>query len=139
VETVVYTNRFDYTHTPDGKTLILLPLQISSDIPPTKARDVDCYLDLIAYRSLFNGQIATLLGIDLSKGNSTTYKSTFGITIEATLHKVYLTHPVLGSFLLEVGFSKFPITRNLLSRDFFNLLQIGFREHDLRFFIKPQQ
>ena len=48
--------------------------------------------------------------------------------MEACLHAVRLSHPELGCFDLEIGFSPFPLRRNLLGRDFFNLVQIGFRE-----------
>ena len=137
METVTYTDRFEYTHDQQGRTFPLLPLRISLQYPPSAVRDVDGYLDTLAYRSLFDGQIARLLGLDLFAGRVFEYRSTMGISIEARLHQVWLSHPNLGAFQLEVGFSIVPITRNLLSRDFLNRIQIGFREHLLTFFVTP--
>ena len=48
-----------------------------------------------------------------------------------------LFHGDLGEFELEIGFSESPIRRNILGRDFFNLLQIGFRERYLVFYVTP--
>jgi len=137
VESVNYTNRFDYAHDQEGRPFPLLPLRISLERPPLRASDVDGYLDTVAYRSLFNGQIATLLGLDLSSGPLHTYVSTMGIRIEARIHEVWVSNTDLGSFRMKVGFSTRPITRNLLSRDFLNLIQLGFRERHLRFFVTP--
>jgi len=41
------------------------------------------------------------------------------------------------SYALEIGFSENPIRRNLLGRGFFNLIQIGFRERYLTFYMTP--
>ena len=60
-----------------------------------------------------------------------------GGVLPATLHAVQLSHADLGTFELEVAFSTTEIRRNLLGRDFFDLVQIGFREHHLAFFITP--
>jgi len=53
----------------------------------------------------------------------------------ARLHGVIASHPDLGPFHLTVGFSQGPIRRNLLGRDFFSLMQIGFREHYSAFYL----
>ncbi len=45
------------------------------------------------------------------------------------LHNLLFENELLGRFELEVGLSTSAIKRNLLGRDFFNLFQIGFREH----------
>jgi hypothetical protein len=60
-----------------------------------------------------------------------------GAGVEARLHWVRLSHPELGDFDLEIGFTESPISRNLLGRDFFNLIQIGFRERYLTFYATP--
>ena len=57
------------------------------------------------------------------------YRSSTGAELVARLHKVRLVHDSLGSHELTVGFSERRIARNLLGRDFFDLFQIGFREH----------
>ena len=58
-----------------------------------------------------------------------------GTVLTATIHPVRLTHSDLGDFELEVGFTSVNIKRNLLGRDFFNLLQIGFRERRQMFYV----
>jgi hypothetical protein len=42
---------------------------------------------------------------------------------------------IAGDFNLEIGFTDRQIRRNLLGRDFFNLVQIGFREHQLQYYL----
>ena len=99
--------------------------------------DVDAYLDSGASASLFSGDILQGIDLDLLAGKLKRYHSTFGAGIEARLHLVRLSHEQLGSFVLEVGFSTEPISRNLLGRDFFDRIQIGFREHQSAFFVEP--
>ena len=45
-----------------------------------------------------------------------------GTVLTATSHPVRLSHSDPGDFELEVGFTSVRIKRNLLGRDFFNLL-----------------
>ncbi|MBI3300886.1 MAG: hypothetical protein HYZ72_02245 [Deltaproteobacteria bacterium] len=115
----------------------MLVLQMASPDHPEQALDIDAYLDSGAQRSLFDGGIGTALGLDLFSGPEIRYVSIAGTGLAARLHQVRLAHPALGSFELEVGFSTVPISRNLLGRDFFNLVQIGFRERYLVFYVTP--
>ena len=39
---------------------------------------------------------------------------------------------------LDIGFSTVPLRRNLLGRDFFNLVQIGFRERQQVFYVRGE-
>jgi hypothetical protein len=97
--------------------------------------DTDAYLDSGAERSLFNGQLLAALEVDLVNHKSKRYGSTTGAFIMGYLHDVRLTVPDVGQFNLEIGFSESQIIRNLLGRDFFNLVQIGFRERQLQYFL----
>ena len=109
-------------------------------VGPLDGRDgieVDAYLDSGASDSLFNGELLQGLGMDLFDGRERGYQGTNRTVVKARLHRVQLSHDRLGSFELEVGFSIEPISRNLLGRDFFNLIQLGFREHQRRFFVEP--
>lgn len=96
------------------------------------------YLDCGAERSLFSGTLAAPLGIDLLQGRRIAYFSAGGMRMDAFLHAVQIQHPELGQFDLEVGFSSVSLARNLLGRDFFNLVQLGFREHHLVFYVTPE-
>lgn len=133
--TVTYEHAFPYTYDPRGEPFPTLTLRLSRPGQTEPALDIDAYLDSGARRSLVEGRLAAALGIDLFRGPEVRYVSTSGAAITARLHRIQLSHPALGSFELEVGFSTIPITRNLLGRDFFNLIQIGFRERHLTFYL----
>jgi len=134
---VAYEYQIEYAYDLDGKRFPRLSFQIAKADDPAVTVDVAAYLDSGAERSLFSGRIGAALGIDVLSGPKLVYQSTTDSRLVATLHTVRLIHPDLGSFSLEVGFSTSAIQRNLLGRDFFNLVQIGFREHYLTFYITP--
>ena len=133
--TVVYDHEFPYPHDMDGARYPRLTLRGSNPGDPAQAIDFEAYLDSGAQRSLLNGWIASSIGIDPLGGPPLSYEPTAGNALTATLHTIRLEHSELGTFELEVGFSSAPIRRNLLGRDFFNLVQIGFREHQLTLYV----
>lgn len=132
--TVSYLFRFPY-RTVTGDLFPLVMLRVSNPAQPDLSLDVDAYLDSGAQRSLFNGWRAQTLGLNLLDGETKLYGSTSGSYVEARLHRVNLHHENLGDFELEVGFSLVQIQRELLGRDFFNLVQIGFRERQLEYYL----
>lgn len=136
--TVTYTYHFPYGYSPQGRPFPILPIQLFN--PSDKARSVEvaAYLDSGSERSLFDGTLARALGIDLLRGQRFTCFSAGGASIDAFLHPVAIQHPELGQFALDVGFSSVTLARNLLGRDFFNLVQVGFREHHLVFYVTPE-
>ncbi len=75
--------------------------------------------------------------MDLLAGQEITFQSASGHALPARLRRVRLTHLSLGTFDVEVGFSTTPV-RNLLGRDFFSLIQVGFRESRFTLYITPQ-
>jgi hypothetical protein len=99
--------------------------------------EIEAYLDSGAQRSLFDGSIARMVGLDLLAGRRLQLATAAGTGLEAFVHAVGLSHPELGQFELEVGFSSGHVRRNLLGRDFFNLVQIGFRERHSLFYLSP--
>jgi hypothetical protein len=113
----------------------VLQVRITRQDDPELGVDADVYLDSGAERSLFNGQLLAALEIDLINDKPKPYGSTIGNSITGYLHDVRLTVPDVGDFSLAIGFSEVQITRNLLGRDFFNLVQIGFREHQLQYYL----
>jgi hypothetical protein len=138
VVTIQY--RFEYPYALDrmGRSHPRLALRLANPGDLTRAVDVDGYLDSGAERSLFGGELAAVLGIELLAGEPQRYESTTGAACAAHLHEVRLLHEDLGVFDLRVGFSTQPIKRNLLGRDFFDRVQIGFREHYSTFYVLPQ-
>jgi hypothetical protein len=138
VPTVAYTYQFPYRQGPVGGPFPILPMTITNPQRSARAVDAIVYLDSGAQRSLFDGTLARLIGLDLLARRRLSFASATGISIEAMLHAVRLSHPELGHFELEVGFSTVPLRRNLLGRDFFDLVQIGFREQHLVFYVTPQ-
>lgn len=101
----------------------------------TEPVEVDAYLDSGAFASLFDGSYLLGIGLNLLGGRRRVYSTTGGHHIEARVHRIRLFHEELGNFELEVGFSMGDIRRNLLGRDFFNLIHLGFRERHSKFFI----
>ena len=137
METVSYVYRFDYSYDDEGERFQKLLLQIASPGHPEHALEIDAYLDSGAERTLVDGRIGTALGLDLLSGPELRCVSITGTGLTARLHVVRFSHPDLGDFELEVGFTTVPISRHLLGRDFFNLIQIGFRERQLTFYVIP--
>ena len=133
---VTYPFQFAYPLM-EGGHFPALQLRMQALQEPPQPVDVYAYLDSGAEQSLFDGGIARAIGLDLLTGRPKRYRSTVGEGIDARLHRVHLVHDDLGAFELEVGFSSGEISRNLLGRDFFNLVQIGFREHHLTFHVNP--
>jgi len=137
VVTVDYSHRFYYREMIEGRSPVLTAT-ISTLAGGEESIDVDAYLDSGASTSLFNGSFLTALHVPLINDRRKSFTSTAGHSIEAYIHRLRLTLPELGSFDLDIGFSSTQIVRNLLGRDFFNLVQIGFRERQLEYYLYPQ-
>lgn len=134
---VDYSYQFRYLPVNIHRSFPRLPIQIRNPGIPDQAVEVPAYLDSGAEYSLFSGWVARSIGLDIFTGAPRFYASTTGAAVEARVHRVDLMHPDLGLFPLEIGFSLSEIRRNLLGRDFFNLVQIGFRERHLAFYVTP--
>ncbi len=135
--TVAYRHRFEYGYDDSGLRLPLLKFRLSNVDDPALIVDVEVALDSGAERSLLDGRIGVALGLDLLQGRQLTFETMGGSLLSATLHPVQLSHPKLGTFELEIAFSTGEVRRNLLGRDFFDLVQVGFREHFQTFFVTP--
>ena len=133
---VSYSSRFNYRAV-NEEWFPLVLLRISNPLQRELSLDVDAYLDSGTQRSLFNGWRARAIGLDLLQGQVKYYTSTSGSSVEARLHTVRLYQENVGDFDLEVGFSMEEITREILGRDFFNLVQVGFRERQLTYYLNP--
>ena len=94
------------------------------------------HLDTGAELSLFDGALVVpTLGIDLMAGPEVALNSAGTFALSARIHRLEISHPMLGSFTLDAAISTVPIARNLLGRDFFEHIQIGFREFHHTFHI----
>ena len=134
--TVEYPHQFSYREIAEGQSPVL-QVTISRLDGDDGAIDVDAYLDSGASTSLFNGFLVTQLGLGLINDRKKVFQSTVGSSIDAYLHRVRITLFDIGIFDLEIAFSNGEISRNLLGRDFFNLVQIGFRERRLEYYLNP--
>lgn len=132
---VFYDHEFVYRYNQQGKVSPIIQVQIRNPLDPAMVVEVDAHLDSGAERSLFDGVVVRAVGLDLMAGSPMKYQATSGAGMDARLHGVILSHPDLGPFRLAVGFSEEPIRRNLLGRDFFSLMQIGFRERHSVFYL----
>lgn len=132
--TVDYHHEIPYAYE-NGRHYPRLTLRLANLRDPEQAIDLDAYLDSGAERSLFSGCLAPVVGIDLLAGQVFRLQSTTGQTLPARLHTVHIAHALLGSFAIEVAFSAGPIARNLLGRDFFSRVHVGFRENRLALYV----
>lgn len=133
--TVDYEHAIAYGHDLDGKRYPRLTLSLINPANSEQAIDTDAYLDTGAERSVFDGTLAPLIGIDLLTGQEISFQPATGPGLEGRLHAVRLSHSSLGVFDIQVAFSMGPFARNLLGRDFFSLLQIGFRESNATLYV----
>jgi hypothetical protein len=138
VEVVQYTHQLAYPLDSQGKPFPILQLRISNPADSEHGLDIEGYLDSGAEYSLLNGWMATAMGFDLLSGTERKYGPIVGPTIIGRVHRIRLAHPTVGTFDLDVGFSTQEIHREILGRDFFNLIQIGFRERYLSYYLKTE-
>jgi hypothetical protein len=103
----------------------------------------DAFLDSGASRSLFRGEVAGMLGLELLAGEPLEFSTNTGQVVTARIHTVQIALPESEDqpgpqpFNLSLAFSLSDLGRNLFGRDFFDLVQIGFREHESEFFLSP--
>jgi hypothetical protein len=136
VITITYQHECSYRDLGTGEAPVLA-LSVSMAANSRNTIDVDAHLDSGAEVSLFNGFIIPSLGGELLNSNRKSFRSTAGDEVIAYLHRVRIVVPEIGNFDWEIGFSDRQIRRNLLGRDFFNRVQIGFRENHLKYYLNP--
>jgi len=135
---VSYQHQFDYLSDGGSSSFPGIRTRISLPADPANGIEVVAHLDSGAQQSIFDGEISQVIGLDLMSGRPQVYQSTSRGQVNAMLHNVRLSHPILGTFDLEVGLTTTRIYRNLLGRDFFNLFQVGFRERYRQFLLTPE-
>lgn len=103
-------------------------------IGPSGKVDTLALVDSGARGTLFQGQLARIIGVQLLKGDPQTFHGLGGGNVNARMHKISVE---INGFTIEVeaGFSMDPIERNLLGASFLEHVQFGVREKHERFFI----
>ena len=92
-------------------------------------------LDSGSEQSLFDGTLLAPIGLSLFQGKLISLRS-LGGTVDAYQHAVEIE--VQGHrFPCEICFSSQPIRHNLLGRNFFTHIQLGFRERHLEIYFEP--
>ena len=132
---VNYDHEIAYGYDPNGKSYPRLTVRLINPADVEQAIDLDAYLDSGAERSIFTGNLAPLIGIELMAGEEIVFEPAIGVSTAGRLHAVRVSHEALGTFDIEVAFSTGQLSRNLLGRDFFNRLQVGFRESQAVFYV----
>jgi hypothetical protein len=134
---VPYSHSFPYSTDPvSGRTFPGLPLRLSLPGNSELGVDVEPHLDTGTELSIFDGRLLVrALRLDLMAGREVILGSVGGSSLTVRIHRVALAHPTLGRFTLDAAISTVPIRRNLLGRDFFQHIQIGFREFHQTFLI----
>jgi hypothetical protein len=134
--TIAYDHSFNYLFLPNGKRRPGFLIQLSNG---TLQIDTKAFLDSGAEFSLFNGEFATALGLDLISGQPRRYKTVNNTSLGLYVHPVTIYIPELDAFRFQLGFSIEQITVNILGRDFFDLMRIGFDEHEQVFHVSVRR
>lgn len=131
---VVYDLEFRYPRDERGTPFPILPIDLAAINQPGDMIARHAYLDSGAEYSVFATELGLALGLDLRSGARRVYATSTRHRLDAAVRRVLL---LLGRFELDLGFSE-EVSRNLLGRDVFNLVQVGFRERYLSYYITPR-
>lgn len=134
--TIEYHHRFPYQYPGDGGgdrfpgLLVQLRNPISQESVETVA-----HIDSGATTSLFDGELASAIGIEVLAGRRFAFTFVNGGVLEARVHEVWLQHEHLGELQIPLAFSTGAVRRNVLGRDFLAYVQVGINERDLEFYV----
>lgn len=134
--TIEYELRFPYLYEQSSQFPGLVVDLFRSEAPEDLVT-LPAHLDTGAGCSLFDGELAIPIGLNLLEGEGFAFNFTSGARLEAKRHAVVIAHPELGSFPLVMAFSIGEIRRNILGRDFLRLIQIGVRELHSELYVTP--
>ncbi|MHB8381460.1 MAG: pepsin/retropepsin-like aspartic protease family protein [Candidatus Binataceae bacterium] len=132
---VNYSLEAAYLRATNGKSYPGLIVAVEKPGDSSRSFEVRAELDSGAEYSLFDGEMAAEIGLDLHSGKPFTFETATGARIYARILQVTLRHADLGTFDLPLRFSTSRIRRDVLGRDFFDLIQIGFRERHLTIYL----
>lgn len=134
---VAYSEKHPYRYAELGDMFPVLTVALRNPHNPKDIVEVDAYLDSGAQISVFQGWIPKAIGLDILNGRPWQLRGSSGWNINARRIHVELEYQAGRVFPLEPAFVLDELHRNLLGRDFFDLVQLGFREHHGEFFLEP--
>jgi hypothetical protein len=126
--TVEYRHQVEYSVF-DGDFFPALLVRVTNPLSAL-AVDVDARVDSGAQMSIFSGDLCPGLEIDLLTGTKKVFATIGGAETDSRIHRVELAHSLIGTFAMDIAFSINPIFRNLLGRDFFDRLDLGFSQRN---------
>ncbi len=129
MDTISYRFRLSYLRRSNGSLFPGLAVELQDPLTGAKTMEIDAELDSGAEYSLFEGSLASAIGLDLFDGRSFAFRLNNGVPLDSRILPVVITHRGLGDFNHNLRFSTAPLNSNILGRDFFDLLIIGFDEH----------
>jgi len=143
-----YSHLFSYRPLPDFREkpgypnyFPAIPVRLVNRQDRAREKDVVAVLDSGAYVSVFDGEIASELGLNLCQGRPDSLNTASGETVRVWLHQIYIKLEGAADVLeieSEVAFTEARFSRNLLGRrDFFQALQIGFNEGAGEIYLEP--
>lgn len=138
---VDYDHELSYLYPVDRRRVPPFPgllLEITGSTGAQSAIEIQAHLDTGTEYSVFDGQFARTLDLDLLAGERVRLEPTHGGHLEARFHQVAVRHELLGQFPLRVAFTLGAIRRNLLGRDFMRLIQLGFRESQSALYVSAR-
>jgi predicted aspartyl protease len=104
-------------------------LELCSPLDPANAIDITAHLDSGASETIFQGDLAALIGLELLEGVDKRFTTSTGAPVNAKVHRVRVAHSILGGYEMNVAFSMGALSRNLLGLDFFRMFKVCFREY----------
>ena len=135
--TIEYRHQFPYLYGEDRGQFPGLLIDLCRPGELEEYVTIQAHLDTGAEYSLFDGELATGIGLRLMEGEDFAFSFTSGEPLIAKRHRVAVGHSELGRFELVVAFSTSRIRRNILGRDFLGLVQVGFRECQGELYLTP--
>ena len=134
---VSYSHQLPYLNPEHGPSYPGLLIQLQNPADLDQVVEISGHVDTGAERCVFDGRLAGAIELDLMAGQPFELTATSGHGIEARLHNIRIVHEILGAFQVEAAFTLGEIRRQLLGRDFLQLIQIGFREQLAEFYVTP--
>jgi len=137
METVGYTHTYPYRFLALDHRFPVLTVRLANPQRLQDAVEVDGILDSGTEISVFPATLAQALGVPPELGRPWRLETASGGVIHARRLWIALTIPDHGFHRIEPAFTWGEMARNLLGRDVFDLLQVGFRERHGTFFLGP--
>jgi hypothetical protein len=129
VITVTYQFRVPYLRRIDGSLFPGLIIELQNPVTGAKTTPIRAELDSGAEYSLFEGELARHIGLEVFDGEPFAFRLASGTSLESRILPIVLCHRELDDTPLLARFSTAPIPTNILGRDFFDFFRVGFDEH----------